>query len=80
MQHLKARPAGRLRRRLRPARFDAMLCTMSKTTRILSALCFTLCCALAAAQPGQPRVTVLPFEGVGVAAEDVLALTLFFEK
>jgi TolB-like protein len=52
---------------------------MSRSIRILSALCFTLCCALAAAQSGQPRVTVLPFEGVGVAGEDVLALTLFFE-
>jgi hypothetical protein len=52
---------------------------MSKTARIFLALCFTLSCALASAQSGQPRVTVLPFEGVGVAGEDVLALTLFFE-
>ncbi len=38
-----------------------------------------LACALAAAQAPQPRVTVLPFEGIGVARSDVQALTLFFE-
>jgi hypothetical protein len=38
-----------------------------------------LACALAAAQAPPPRVTVLPFEGIGVAKNDVQALTLFFE-
>jgi TolB-like protein len=52
---------------------------MSKPIRIVAALCFTLSCVLAAAQSAQPRVTVLPFEGVAVEGQDVLALTLFFE-
>jgi TolB-like protein len=52
---------------------------MLKLPRILAIICFSLGCALAAAQSAQPRLTVLPFEGVGVSQEDVLALTLFFE-
>ena len=56
-----------------------MLCDMSKPMRTLAVLCFTLSCAFAAAQSAQPRVTVLPFEGIGVERQDMLALTLFFE-
>ena len=56
-----------------------MLCGMSKPMRILAAVCFTLSCVLAAAQSTPPRVTVLPFEGIGVERQDVVALTLFFE-
>jgi len=65
--------------RLRPARFDAILWNMSKPVRIFAAICFILSCTLASAQSAQQRVTVLPFEGVGVDQQDVLALTLFFE-
>jgi len=64
---------------LRPGRFDATVWNMSKPMRILAIICFTLSCALASAQSAQPRVTVLPFEGIGVDRQDVLSLTLFFE-
>jgi len=52
---------------------------MVTPVRAATRACLALACALAAAQPSQPRVTVLPFEGVGIARGDVQALTLFFE-
>lgn len=52
---------------------------MMRPSRCPVSAWLALACALAAAQAPRPRVTVLPFEGIGVPKGDVLALTLFFE-
>lgn len=52
---------------------------MLEHRRFAGVVLLALVCALASAQAAQPRVTVLPFEGLEVPRSDLQALTLFFE-